>query len=81
MITATSSLLHSQGVEVQKQAMGANISVDALKESFTNTIAALDDISNFRERAIPQMEHVIDQFKEMSDEGERYLKRMDNENS
>lgn len=80
MITATSGLLRTQGVEIQKQSMDANISVEALKKSFSDTLIALADISSFRERAIPQMERVIEQFKIIVADGEQQLKRMDSGN-
>lgn len=80
MITATSSLLRTQGVEIQKQSMNANISIDALKKSFSDTLLALEDISLFRERAIPQMERAIEQFRDIAAEGEQQLKRMDSGN-
>ncbi len=77
MISATSRMLKEQGVAVQKQAVEANISPDTLKEAFTNALSALDDISEYRQQALPQMRNTIQEFRVIADEGEKQLQRIE----
>ncbi|MBO5550999.1 MAG: toxic anion resistance protein, partial [Lachnospiraceae bacterium] len=59
MILATSKMLKEQGVEIQKQATEAGVSVETLKQAFSDTFAALEDISNFKQQALPLMRNTI----------------------
>ena len=77
MIEATSKMLKDQGVAIQKQATEANISVETLKASFANTLAALDDISNYKQEALPKIAATIRDFKELADTGEKRLIEME----
>jgi len=77
MITSTARMLKEQGVAIQQQASEANISVDTLKQAFSDTISALDDISTYKQKALPQMQQSINDFRELADEGERQLERME----
>ena len=63
MIEATSKMLKDQGVAIQKQATEANISVETLKTSFANTLSALDDISNYKQEALPKIAATIRDFR------------------
>ncbi len=77
MLASTSSMLKDQGVQIQEQAMEANIDVDTMKKAFADTFEALDSISSYKQKAIPMMNEVIDEFRRMADEGEEYLQRID----
>lgn len=77
MISATSRMLKEQGVAIQRQATEAAISPDTLKAAFSDTLSALDDISEFKQRALPQMAETIGQFRELADEGEKRLQQME----
>lgn len=77
LISATSKMLKQQGAEIQKGAMEANISVDTLKEAFENTFEALDAISDYKSKALPQMKVTIEQFKELATEGEKRIVQME----
>ena len=77
MITATSQMLKQQGVAIQKQATSTAVSPETLKKAFEDTFEALDDISNYRRQALPQMAETIQTFREMADEGENRLQQME----
>lgn len=77
MIQATSKMLKDQGVAIQKQATEANISVETLKESFENTLSALDDISNYKQEALPKIAKTIDEFRQLAEVGEKRLIEME----
>lgn len=77
MIAATSRMLKEQGAEIQKQAIESNISVDTMKEAFADTFAALEDISNYKQEALPRVRQTIDEFKALTEEGEKALQRIE----
>ena len=77
MIEATSKMLKDQGVAIQQQATEANISVETLKVSFANTLSALDDISNYKQQALPKIAKTIAEFRELAETGEKRLIEME----
>lgn len=77
MIEATSRMLHEQGVEIQKQASETAISPEVLKASFEETIQALEDISNYRQEALPRMKETINTFNELAAVGERKIQELE----
>ena len=77
MIAATSRMLKEQGTEIQAKATEANISVDTLKASFADTIQALEDISAYKQAALPRIKQTIDDFQKLADEGQKHLDRLE----
>lgn len=77
MIRATSQMLKEQGTAIQREAVEASISPDTLKQAFADTLSALDDISAYKEKALPQMAQTIQDFRQIADEGERQLAKME----
>ena len=77
MISATSRMLKEQGAEIQMKATEANISVDTLKESFADTLQALEDISTYKQAALPRIKKTIEDFREIADEGQRHVDRLE----
>jgi len=77
IIESTSRMLREQGGEIQKQSMEATISPEVLKASFTDAIAALDDISRYKTQALPKMQESISLFYEMAQEGQEYIDRIE----
>lgn len=73
MIRATSRMLKEQGTAVQEQAVEAGISPETLKQAFADTLSALDDISAYKEKALPQMAQTIQEFRQIAEEGERWM--------
>ncbi|MBF0578300.1 toxic anion resistance protein [Erysipelotrichaceae bacterium RD49] len=77
LIRSTSVMLKQQGSTIQQQAMEANISVETLKEAFKNTFEALDAVDSYKQKALPQLKNQLDAFKEMADEGERRIQKIE----
>ena len=77
MITATSRMLKEQGAEIQQKATEANISTDTLKASFADTLQALEDISTYRQAALPRIKQTIEEFQAIADEGQKYIDRLE----
>ena len=63
--------------KIQKQATEATISPEILKQAFQDAIAALEDISTFKEQALPKMHETITQFRELAETGEREIARLE----
>ena len=80
MISSTARMLKDQGAEIHKESMEANISVDTLKAAFSDTLSALDAISNYKQEALPKMKSTIDQFKELVAKGEAEIQILEKKN-
>ena len=77
MIAATARMLKEQGAEIQRNAVEANISEDTLRQSFQDTIQALEDISTYKQAALPKIKATIEQFQEIADMGNEYISRLE----
>lgn len=77
LISGTSKMLKEQGTEIHRQSMEANISVETLKTAFTDIIAAMDEISQFKQDALPKMKQTIEEFKELAVVGEKQIQRLE----
>jgi len=77
LIASTSRMLKNQGAEIHKQSLQANISPDTLKQAFADVLSALDSISTYKQEALPKMRQTIDQFREMADDGEKQIVRLE----
>lgn len=67
LIAGTAEQLKTQGVQIQKQASQATLDIQVLKQAFNDIEEALDDISNFRRNALPQMAQSIVEMGEITD--------------
>ena len=77
MLETTATMLHTQGVEIQKQATETAITAETLKTVFAETLQALDDISAYRQEALPQMKETIATFQELAITGEAQIQKME----
>lgn len=77
LIAGTSRMLKDQGVAIQKQSLEASISVDTMKQAFTDVLSALDSISTYKQEALPRMRDTINQFRELADGGEKQIQRLE----
>lgn len=78
MIAATSKMLKEQGTEIHKQAEQAGVSVETLKASFSDCMQALEDISTYKQQALPRLKQNIEDFRALAEEGERRITRLEN---
>ena len=77
IIIGNSKMLKEQGPEIQKLAMQANISVEAIETAFANVTEALDSISNFRRDALSNMLDTINKYKELTAKGEEQIQKLE----
>ena len=77
MIADTSTMLREQVNEIQQKATEASVSVETLQKSFEETIQALDDISRYKQEALPRIRRTIDDFYQLAEAGESHLRRIE----
>jgi uncharacterized protein YaaN involved in tellurite resistance len=78
LIGQTAQTLRIQGAEIHKLASGTSLNIETLKTAFTDIRAALDDVSRFRQEALPKMAQAIVELDKLSDEAGRTIENMDN---
>jgi uncharacterized protein YaaN involved in tellurite resistance len=78
LIGDTAKNLRQQGAEIHKMAAGTTLNIETLKQSFADIRAALDDVSRFRQEALPQMAQAIVELDKLSDEAGKAIQNMDN---
>jgi len=77
IISSTSVMLKEQGAAIQKQATETMISPEVLKQAFCDAMAALDDISTFKQQALPRMQETVAQFRALAETGEKEIARLE----
>lgn len=77
LISGTSRMLKEQGAAIHKQSLESSISVDTLKQSFTDVLSAFESISVYKQEALPRMRDTIAQFRELADTGEAQIQRLE----
>ena len=80
LISGTASRLKTQGVDIQKQASTAQLNIDSLKSAFADIRTAMEDVSTFRVKALPQMANTILELDKISGEAEKSIKKMEEGN-
>ena len=77
IIAQTGKMLRQQGAAMQARPMDAGISPEVLKRSFRDVIDTINDISTFKQRALPGMQESIAQFRALAEAGEAAIARLD----
>jgi uncharacterized protein YaaN involved in tellurite resistance len=80
LIQGTAARLKTQGVEIHKQASGAQLNLEALKSSFQDIKTAMQDVSTFRTNALPQMANTILELDKISKDANQALQKMEEGN-
>ena len=66
LLLRTSEKLKEQGVQIQQQASSASIDTKVLQESFNNVHQALEQVNDFRIKALPQMSQSIEKMDQIN---------------
>lgn len=77
LIAQTAAQLRTQGAQIHKQASSTQLDMDTLKKAFIDINAALDDISTFRKKALPQMADTILEMDALTKATEAAIQRME----
>lgn len=80
LIEDNARILHTQGVEVQKQAATSTLDVEKLTVAFNTLNQAMEEVATFRREAIPMMRQQIVKFQKLTDEASATIKRMERGN-
>ena len=81
IIETTSHMLKEQGSEIQKHSAETMISPDVLKASFAEALQAIEDVSVYKEQALPKMKETIDLFSEMANDGKQVVEKIETSNN
>lgn len=77
LIASSAEKLRTQGAEIHKMAASTQLNMDTLKKAFADIRAALDDVSRFRQEALPQMAANIAELDKLSTEAARAIAQSD----
>ncbi|WP_052063590.1 toxic anion resistance protein [Nitrincola sp. A-D6] len=69
MIAGTAQALRQQGVSIQQRAASAQLDMQVLEQAFEEMQGALDDLSNFRQQALPTMQDQIRRMQALTGKG------------
>jgi len=81
LIGSTATMLKEQGAEIHKQAGATMLNMENLKQAFANIDAALKDISQYRQQALPQMAKQILELDELAAKQESAISQMERGNA
>ena len=81
IIETTSHMLKEQGSEIQKHSAETMISPEVLKASFAEALQAIQDVSNYKVQALPQMKQTIELFSDMAQDGQKVVEKIETNNN
>lgn len=76
LLLSTSEKLRDQGAHIQQQSASASIDVSVLQKSFENVQAALEQVNNFRVKALPQMSESIEKMNQVNTKMDAVIQEM-----
>ncbi|WP_407454579.1 toxic anion resistance protein [Methanobrevibacter sp.] len=80
IIESTSHMLKEQGSEIQKHSAETMISPEVLKASFSEALQAIEDVSTYKQQALPKMKETINVFSDLADEGQKVVDKIETSN-
>lgn len=80
LISGTAKRLRTQGVEIHKQSSESMLDMEDLKSAFADITAALDEISTYRQQALPKMASQIEELSNLNAQGEKAIQKMEEGN-
>lgn len=76
MIGGTAKALRQQGVDIQKRASSAMLDMQVLEEAFSEVMGAINDLSTYRQDALPRLDEQIDRLATLSQQGKASIDRL-----
>ena len=77
IIAGTAKMLNEQGTAIHEQAANSGISVDTFRQSFADMMSAVNALDTFKDNARGRMSATIQEFRQMADEAEGVVARME----
>jgi len=74
LLAGTAERLKTQGAEIQRQASSTQLDMDVLKQAFADVRTALEDVSTYRQEALPKMAQSILDMDRMAAEAEEVVR-------
>lgn len=81
MIGGTAKALRQQGVDIQKRASGAMLDMQVLEEAFSEVMGAIDDLSSYRQEALPRLDEQIERLATLAKQGNASIERLQEGNA
>lgn len=81
LIGGTAKALRQQGVDIQKRASGAMLDMQVLEEAFSEVMGAIDDLSNYRQEALPRLDEQIERLATLAKQGNASIERLQEGNA
>jgi uncharacterized protein YaaN involved in tellurite resistance len=75
LIAGTAERLKTQGTQIHQQASSTMLDMESLKSAFGDINIALDEISRYRQEALPQMAHSIIELDQLTSEAEKAIEK------
>ncbi len=76
LIGGTANQLRQQGVDIQKRASSAMLDMHVLEEAFNEVMGAINDLSAYRQNALPQLDEQIDRLAALAKRGNTSIERL-----
>ncbi|SDK21224.1 toxic anion resistance protein [Billgrantia gudaonensis] len=76
LIAGTARSLRQQGVEIQTRAGSAQLDLEALEQAFGDVMGAIDDLSRYRQEALPKLDAQIERLAGLAQEGGEAIERL-----
>ncbi|UXZ54509.1 toxic anion resistance protein [Halomonas sp. 7T] len=76
LIGGTAKALRQQGVDIQKRASGAMLDMQVLEEAFSEVMGAIDDLSSYRQEALPRLDEQIERLATLAKQGNASIERL-----
>jgi len=76
MISGTAKALRQQGVDIQKRASSSMLDMQALEQAFGDVMGAIDDLSRYRQEALPKLDDQIDRLAALASQGSGAIDRL-----
>lgn len=76
MLGGTAQALRQQGVDIQTRASAAMLDMQVLEEAFSEVMGAIDDLSTYRQEALPRLDEQIDRLASLAKQGNASISRL-----
>ncbi|MDD3610693.1 MAG: toxic anion resistance protein [Halothiobacillaceae bacterium] len=76
MIEGTARMLRQQSADIHHQAANATVSLDALKNAFNDIYATMDEMANYKIKALENMKQTVDVLNAEVHKAQTYLDRV-----
>lgn len=76
IMLTTTSMSRKQSTMIHQQASDNAMSIETLKQAFEDTVQTLEEISLYKQEALPRIKQSINDFQVLVAEGERYVQNM-----